>query len=53
MAYAADLKSAVPNGACGFDPHPGHQKLSIELLRQPAAENHPIFALVCEEEKIG
>ena len=24
MAYAADLKSAVPNGACGFDPHPGH-----------------------------
>src|SRR5271156_2827276 len=24
MAYAADLKSAVPYGACGFDPHPGH-----------------------------
>ena len=25
MAYAEDLKSSVPNGTCGFDPHPGYQ----------------------------
>ena len=24
MAYAEDLKSFALNGACGFDPHPGH-----------------------------
>jgi hypothetical protein len=26
MAYAGDLKSPAPKGACGFDPHPGHQQ---------------------------
>ena len=25
MAYAGDLKSPVPYGTCGFDPHPGYQ----------------------------
>jgi 3-oxoacid CoA-transferase A subunit len=34
MAYAADLKSAVPHGACGFDPHPGHAK-ALQDNRNP------------------
>jgi hypothetical protein len=27
MAYAEDLKSSVPHGICGFDPHPGHTRI--------------------------
>jgi hypothetical protein len=31
MAYAGDLKSPVPNGTCGFDPHPGHFSLRLKF----------------------
>lgn len=29
MAYTAALKAAAPKGACGFDPHPGHERLHL------------------------
>ena len=32
MAYAEDLKSFALNGACGFDPHPGHFFLCSEKV---------------------
>lgn len=32
MAYAVDLKSTALKGACGFDPHPGHDLHSVKRL---------------------
>ena len=35
MAYAGDLKSPVPYGTCGFDPHPGHHFLCFVFTTCP------------------
>ena len=32
MAYAGDLKSPVPYGTCGFDPHPGYHNFVFGYL---------------------
>jgi hypothetical protein len=49
MAYAGDLKSPVPYGTCGFDPHPGHHPetnvyTSIMKVIFPRALCVPMFS---------
>jgi 3-oxoacid CoA-transferase A subunit len=43
MAYAGDLKSPVLNGACGFDPHPGHS-----ISREKMGQKNKVFSTVDE-----
>jgi hypothetical protein len=33
MAYAGDLKSPDAHASCGFDPHPGHHFVRLEICK--------------------
>jgi hypothetical protein len=35
MVDTADLKSAVPSRACGFESHPRHHLFDLDLLTAP------------------
>jgi 3-oxoacid CoA-transferase A subunit len=51
MAYAEDLKSSVPNGTCGFDPHPGYQNccdLKFAATTEKMARKEKIYAAIDE-----
>ncbi len=53
LADAQDLKSWVPQGACGFDPRPRHKEKALHILKERLTLSDADFEALASERGLG